>query len=373
MFSEGEWKLLRTVADGLEWSYGWQPGAAQRLRFVIDFSYSTGLRAGELVHATLGSIEVDTHGDHWLHVVGKGSKSGKVVLPGMARGVLDRQLAQRGLPVSPAKWNPATPLVGNLDGEAGITSKRLWAIVKRFFATAADVLAEANPALAGNTALDAPYARDSRAAAQRRTHDRAGQPAARVALHDFDVPALGRRSPGKADRRGVRSACDVKRCGGPWRVNLHRKHEAPRGGGLQVLVAIDVSSGQRVNLPEKYHYPMDEAGKLNDEMESMHLRSGEATAKGGQAYARLLTLAETRNSGQIPRIAKFFAATYNGEAFPFDLFELRALDIEISDDMVLCIDALRWGRADLYSLIPDGDKRVKAVIELWGLKWPESL
>ena len=35
-FSEGEWKLVRTVADGLEWSYGWQVGAAQRLRFLID-------------------------------------------------------------------------------------------------------------------------------------------------------------------------------------------------------------------------------------------------------------------------------------------------------------------------------------------------
>ena len=117
---------------------------------------------------------------------------------------------------------------------------------------------------------------------------------------------------------------------------------------------------------------MDEAGKVNDEMESMRLRSSEATAKGGQAFARLVTLAETRNSGQIARIAKFIASTYNGDAFAFDLFELRALDIEISDDMLLCIDALRWGRADLYSLVPDGDKRVKAVIELWGLKWPES-
>jgi site-specific recombinase XerD len=139
---------VRTVAEGLEWTYGWQPGAAHRLRFLIDFSYSTGLRAGELVHATLGSIEVDAPGDTWLHVVGKGSKAGKVVLPGLARGVLDRHLAQRGLPVTPAKWNPATPVLGSLDGEAGITSKRLWAIVKRFFATTADVLADTNPALA---------------------------------------------------------------------------------------------------------------------------------------------------------------------------------------------------------------------------------
>ncbi|HRH85583.1 MAG TPA: site-specific integrase [Rubrivivax sp.] len=147
-FSEGEWRLVRTVAEGLEWSYGWQPSAAQRLRFLIDFSYSTGLRAGELVHATLGALEVDAHGDHWLRVVGKGSKAGKVVLPGLARGALDRHLAQRGLPVTPAKWHPATPLLGTLDGEAGITSKRLWAIVKRFFATTADVLADTNPALA---------------------------------------------------------------------------------------------------------------------------------------------------------------------------------------------------------------------------------
>ena len=117
---------------------------------------------------------------------------------------------------------------------------------------------------------------------------------------------------------------------------------------------------------------MDDAGKLNDEMESMRLRSSEATAKGGQAYARLLTLAETRNSGQIPRIAKFIASTYNGDAFPFDLFELRAVDEAISDDMLLCIDALRWGQSDLHSLVPDGDRRVRAVIDQWGLKWPEA-
>ena len=73
--------------------------------------------------------------------------AGQVVLPGMARGVLDRHLAQRRLPVTLAKRNPATPLLGSLDGESGITSKRLWAIVKRFFATAADVLGDANPAL----------------------------------------------------------------------------------------------------------------------------------------------------------------------------------------------------------------------------------
>ena len=46
--------------------------------------------------------------------------------------------------------------------------------------------------------------------------------------------------------------------------------------------------------------------------------------------------------------------------------------LDIDDDMLLCIDALRWGQSDLHSLVPDGDRRVRAVIEQWGLKWPEA-
>lgn len=110
----------------------------------------------------------------------------------------------------------------------------------------------------------------------------------------------------------------------------------------------------------------------DDDMQRMVLRKAQATAKGGHAFQRLLHLAETRDSGQVRRIALFIAATYNGEAFPFDLFELRAVDEAIGDDMLLCIDALRWGRVDLHSLVPDGDRRVRAVIDHWGLKWPEA-
>ena len=97
-----------------------------------------------------------------------------------------------------------------------------------------------------------------------------------------------------------------------------------------------------------------------------------ATATGAQAFARLLHLAEERDSGQIARIARFLAATYNGQAFPLDVFELRAVDVEISDDMLQCLDALRWGRADLHTLVPDGDRRMQAVIVRWGLRWPED-
>jgi site-specific recombinase XerD len=60
------------------------------MRFALDFSYATGLRASEFVGATLGDIRTDEHDDHWLHLVGKGSKPGKVALPPLARTALDQ-------------------------------------------------------------------------------------------------------------------------------------------------------------------------------------------------------------------------------------------------------------------------------------------
>ena len=67
-----------------------------------------------------------------------------------------------------------------------------------------------------------------------------------------------------------------------------------------------------------------------------------ATQAGAQAFARLLELAETRDSGR---------------ALPLDLFELGALDIAISDDRPCCLDALRWGRADPHTLVPTRARR----------------
>jgi hypothetical protein len=99
-------------------------------------------------------------------------------------------------------------------------------------------------------------------------------------------------------------------------------------------------------------------------------RSRTATDAAAVAFARLLDLCERRSSGQIVRIARFLAATYNGQAFPLDLYELRAVDVDISDDMLCCLDALRWARADLHTLVPEGDRRVRQVIEQWGLHWP---
>jgi site-specific recombinase XerD len=159
VFGEGEWAVIQAVAEGLEWGHGWQAPAAQRLRFVLDFAYATGLRIGELVGATLGQIEVDAHGDHWLHLVGKGSKAGKAALPPLARSALDRYLMQRKLPITPARRDPRTPFIGSLDQDdaRGITGTRLWSVMRRFFTKVAEVLKADSPATAEKLRRASPH------------------------------------------------------------------------------------------------------------------------------------------------------------------------------------------------------------------------
>ena len=160
VFSEGEWAIIRAVANGLEWSYGWKLAAAQRLRFVLDFAYATGLRSSEFVGATLGQIETDAQGDHWLKLVGKGSKAGKVALPPLARVALDHYLMQRGVPTTPAMWKPSTPIIADLqagNGQDRITSTRLWTVTKRFFVTTAEVIESESPKTAEKLRRASPH------------------------------------------------------------------------------------------------------------------------------------------------------------------------------------------------------------------------
>jgi len=96
-------------------------------------------------------------------------------------------------------------------------------------------------------------------------------------------------------------------------------------------------------------------------------RSQIVEAAASRSFDRLLCLAETSSSGQGRTVAHFLAATFDAQSFQFDLFELRTVDITISDDMLICLDALRWGKAELYKLVPDGRARIIAMCETRGL------
>ncbi len=139
--------------------YGWSAPAARRLRFLLDFGLATGLRASELVGATLGDFDTDARGEHWLRVTGKGHKAGRVALPPLAWNALTQYLLARRLPVSPARWRPDTPLVGSLDADdvGAISGMRLWAVLGRFFRQAADLIATDHPLLADKLRRASPH------------------------------------------------------------------------------------------------------------------------------------------------------------------------------------------------------------------------
>jgi hypothetical protein len=101
-------------------------------------------------------------------------------------------------------------------------------------------------------------------------------------------------------------------------------------------------------------------------------RAQKAQAAAAQSFERLLSLAESSETGQARRVARFLASSFDGQTFPYDLFELRTVDVAISDDMLICLDALRWAKADLYKLVPDGYGRILRMCNAWGLKWPEA-
>jgi len=131
-FTESEWLLVRTITNDLERKHGWEEPAAARARFLLDFSYATGLRAGELVGLGLKQIAPE-EGAWWIDVVGKGSKAARVALPPLGLTALGRYLDLRGISMEPRRWSADTPLVATLQGEAAISSTRLWAIMKRAF------------------------------------------------------------------------------------------------------------------------------------------------------------------------------------------------------------------------------------------------
>lgn len=150
-FSQGEWTLLRVVADGLEHSYGWSEDAAVRLRFVLDFERGTGLRASELTSLRLSQVSIEELDAWWLNLVGKGAKKGRVALPPLARQALTRYLVYRGLPTTPRLWSLDTPIlaaIGHEEGRAGISTTRLRNFLDRFFDTVAGLVEADNPAMA---------------------------------------------------------------------------------------------------------------------------------------------------------------------------------------------------------------------------------
>jgi integrase/chorismate mutase len=96
-----------------------QPGQT-RTGFIIAFTQLTGLRAMELLRATVGDVKHADFGRK-LSVIGKGRKPRLVTLTRPAIAVLEQYLSSRGLPPLD-ECDPKTPLVASLTDPGRVPS-----------------------------------------------------------------------------------------------------------------------------------------------------------------------------------------------------------------------------------------------------------
>jgi hypothetical protein len=89
--------------------------------------------------------------------------------------------------------------------------------------------------------------------------------------------------------------------------------------------------------------------------------------EGRAALFRLMEVAQG-HSGQCKRVAAFLLGLYNGDRFPFDLTELRALDASIMDD---CLQVLRMDYQpvrEVHEYFEDGGRRFEQLAKDWRIE-----
>jgi len=89
----------------------------------------------------------------------------------------------------------------------------------------------------------------------------------------------------------------------------------------------------------------------------------------GEAALRRLFAASNRDSGQSRYVARFLLSLYNGQRFPLDLTDLRAIDDSLFEDCmaVLRMDA-RVARQELHLYIDDGGPGFEKLANFWEIE-----
>ena len=126
------------------------------------------------------------------------------------------------------------------------------------------------------------------------------------------------------------------------------------------------SSGKRipveVDIPAS---PLDEFDRAitalvageRPRMDTLARDEGEIVSRAMAALQLIEAAIEAHpGTGQARRLVKFLAGVYNGEDYPFDLGELRALDTELAN---ACLDYLnydRLGKREVHKHLENGDR-----------------
>ena len=155
-FTTREWAFLVQWADRAATKLAWSTDAARRLQFVLRFAQATGLRISELVSARVRDIKIEQRSQRWLIVRGKGNKRALVALPPIAWRVLSDEMHRRGYGKRWNAWPSSLPLITafatneqeEVNEVKGVSSGRLWAILRKFFDQVADRIDTSKPQFA---------------------------------------------------------------------------------------------------------------------------------------------------------------------------------------------------------------------------------
>ena len=108
-------------------------------------------------------------------------------------------------------------------------------------------------------------------------------------------------------------------------------------------------------------------------MDALARDEGEIVNRAMAALRQIEDAVEAHpGTGQARRLVKFLAGVYNGEDYPFDLAELRALDIELAN---ACLDYLnydRLGKREVHKHLQNGDRDLHRWLERYDLLPRES-
>lgn len=88
--------------------------------------------------------------------------------------------------------------------------------------------------------------------------------------------------------------------------------------------------------------------------------------KGLDSLVYLVELTE-RDTRQAGIVARFLAGLYNGQAYPFDLTELRALDADLFEHCLAVLRLDNQPTVEIHKYLPDGDVRWQRMIADWNL------
>ena len=109
--------------------------SVQRMRFIVEFVESVGLRSSELLDAKLGGFSLQPEG--WtLKVTGKGAKTRTVFIPRPAFDALQTYLNHRGLGGIESAPAEAPLLASALDSMSPVSYQALYLTVKGWFSKA---------------------------------------------------------------------------------------------------------------------------------------------------------------------------------------------------------------------------------------------